>query len=193
MARTPGMKPVLTTLWAAGLSFHRCHAEKNVPIDPHLEFIFTGEEIDRAIRLWTHGYDLYLPTRSVISHNYTAASQTFWRYDDSEKQGRSKSNMSHKKLLKLLQMQQPEEQQEHAGEFFQLGKQRTLAEWHKWGRPFDSEKCYKRLVKWPGVADRKALIASARHPSSKAKEEALADEVALAEEHPVATWTHDTL
>ena len=29
-------RPQLTTLWAAGLSFARCHFEKRVPYDPNL-------------------------------------------------------------------------------------------------------------------------------------------------------------
>ena len=47
--------PILTPLWAAGLSFMRCHAEVNVPNDPEETGIFMGEEYARAARLWTHG------------------------------------------------------------------------------------------------------------------------------------------
>jgi hypothetical protein len=49
-------KPILTPLWAAGLSFSRCHAERNVPNDINLKGIFSGEEYGRGSRLWTHGY-----------------------------------------------------------------------------------------------------------------------------------------
>merc|ERR1712039_1125894 len=55
-------KPGLTMNWAAGQSFSRCHAEKNVPADKNLRWVFDGEEVDRALRLWTHGYDLYNPS-----------------------------------------------------------------------------------------------------------------------------------
>ncbi|CAK0792704.1 unnamed protein product, partial [Prorocentrum cordatum] len=36
-------RPALTKFWAAGLSFSKCHAERDVPADPNLMHIFTGE------------------------------------------------------------------------------------------------------------------------------------------------------
>ena len=62
--------PKLTPLWGAGLSFSKCHAERRVPYDPHLLHVFDGEEFSRAIRLWTHGYDMYTPDRGVVFHDY---------------------------------------------------------------------------------------------------------------------------
>merc|ERR1719262_443160 len=64
--RPVGSAPYLTMNWAAGFSFHRCHADRNVPVDPNLRWIFTGEEVSRAVRLWTHGYDIYLPTGAYV-------------------------------------------------------------------------------------------------------------------------------
>jgi len=77
-----GAAPILTMNWAAGLSFSRCHAEWNVPVDWHLRFMFTGEEISRAVRFFSHGYDMYSPTDLTIVHNYTAAGQKFWKYSE---------------------------------------------------------------------------------------------------------------
>jgi len=67
-------KPKLSTLWAAGFSFAKCHADAVVPYDPHLPQIFDGEEFSRAARLWTHGYDFYAPSVSYVFHNYTGSS-----------------------------------------------------------------------------------------------------------------------
>ena len=58
-------------LLGAGLSFSKCHAEKKVPYDPHTPHIFDGEEFSRAIRFWTHGYDIYSPNRVYVLHDYT--------------------------------------------------------------------------------------------------------------------------
>jgi len=63
-------KPKLTTLWGAGLSFSKCHAELKVPVDPHCPHIFNGEEFNRAARFWTHGYDMYTPNDIYILHDY---------------------------------------------------------------------------------------------------------------------------
>lgn len=43
-------KPKLTNaMWGAGLSFHRCHAEINVPVDPYLDGVFDGEEVREKV------------------------------------------------------------------------------------------------------------------------------------------------
>ena len=41
-------RPKLTTIWAAGLSFSKCHAELATPYDPHLPEVFDGEEISKG-------------------------------------------------------------------------------------------------------------------------------------------------
>merc|ERR1711935_1095710 len=65
------LKPKLTNaMWGAGLSFHRCHAEINVPVDPYLDSVFDGEEGSRGIRFFTHGYDVYTPDRVLVTHDY---------------------------------------------------------------------------------------------------------------------------
>jgi Glycosyltransferase (GlcNAc) len=65
------VKPKLTNaMWGAGLSFHRCHAEVNVPVDPYLDNVFDGEEGSRGIRFFTHGYDVYTPHRVLVTHDY---------------------------------------------------------------------------------------------------------------------------
>jgi len=63
--------PKLTNaMWGAGLSFHRCHGELNVPVDPYLDNVFDGEEGSRGIRFFTHGYDVYTPDRVLVTHDY---------------------------------------------------------------------------------------------------------------------------
>ena len=62
--------PKLTPLWGAGMSFSKCHAERRVPYDPRLKQVFDGEEFSRAMRLWTHGYDVFTPSRAIVYHDY---------------------------------------------------------------------------------------------------------------------------
>jgi hypothetical protein len=42
---------------------------REVPYDPELYFI--GEEITLTVRAFTHGYDLFHPTRPIVWHEYT--------------------------------------------------------------------------------------------------------------------------
>lgn len=82
-------KPKLTNMmFGAGFGFSKCHAERKVPYDPHLAFIFDGEEFSRAIRLWTWGYDIYSPHRVYIVHNYKVAQadpkRATWHFENRE-------------------------------------------------------------------------------------------------------------
>lgn len=46
-------KPKLTSSWAAGFSFNKCHADLKAPYDPHLPSLFDGEEYSKYARMWT--------------------------------------------------------------------------------------------------------------------------------------------
>jgi hypothetical protein len=62
--------PVPTALLAAGQVFAPGRIVEEVPYDPYI--YFQGEEISMAVRLWTHGWDLYLPNDCLLYHDYTA-------------------------------------------------------------------------------------------------------------------------
>ena len=51
----------------------------DAPYDPHLPFLFFGEEVSMAARMWTRGYDLYAPDAPVLYHRYERDYRsTFW-------------------------------------------------------------------------------------------------------------------
>jgi len=126
LSNTGKRKPTLTMNWAAGQSFSRCHAEKNVPVDKELRWLFTGEEVDRAVRLWTHGYDLYNPSINAVMHNYTSPNQRFWNYHKAAMDGEQQSSAA--RIRALLAGQQVE----GGYSIFGLGNQRTLEEYVTW-------------------------------------------------------------
>lgn len=63
-------KPWLVPFSGAGLIFGRSEWVKDAPFDPYIDFLFSGEELLIAFRLWTAGWDIYTITRNVIFHNY---------------------------------------------------------------------------------------------------------------------------
>eukprot|EP00242_Pyramimonas_sp_CCMP2087_P011826 CAMPEP_0198202664 /NCGR_PEP_ID=MMETSP1445-20131203/5878_1 /TAXON_ID=36898 /ORGANISM="Pyramimonas sp., Strain CCMP2087" /LENGTH=578 /DNA_ID=CAMNT_0043873709 /DNA_START=171 /DNA_END=1907 /DNA_ORIENTATION=- len=83
-------RPKLTTIWAAGLSFSKCHGEIAVPYDPFLPQVFDGEEISKAARMWTRGYDFYTPHRNYIWHIYKRMRRGEW-YADGSKSGEQRT------------------------------------------------------------------------------------------------------
>ena len=53
---------------SGGFVFGRSEAMIDVPYDPYIYFI--GEEITMSVRYWTHGYDLFTPSRTLLFHLY---------------------------------------------------------------------------------------------------------------------------
>lgn len=54
---------------AAGMLFGPSALIADVPYDPHI--YFQGEEITLAVRLWTHGWDIFTPNKVIAYHDYT--------------------------------------------------------------------------------------------------------------------------
>jgi hypothetical protein len=52
---------------------------KEVAFDPHLPFLFEGEEILYSIRAFTHGWNVFSPNKNIIFHHYTRKGEPkFW-------------------------------------------------------------------------------------------------------------------
>jgi hypothetical protein len=55
-------------LYAGGFNFGPASVIEKVPYDSKLHQLFFGEELSMAMRLFTHGYDLYAPPKTVCYH-----------------------------------------------------------------------------------------------------------------------------
>jgi len=60
--------PLPSILWAGGFSFARTQILEEVPYDINCNFVFLGEEISMAVRLFTHGWDTYSPKTMLVHH-----------------------------------------------------------------------------------------------------------------------------
>lgn len=77
--KKPGKHPRRNAFVAAGFIFARGRLLQDVPWDPHLPYLFTGEEMLLSIRFFTSGYDVYTPHRNIIYHAYTRSHEPkFW-------------------------------------------------------------------------------------------------------------------
>jgi hypothetical protein len=112
-------RPLLSKFWAAGLSFSRCHAERDVPADPKLKQVFTGEEFSRGARLWTQGYDFYSIARPVIGTYYGSekGGKGDWHRSPAE------TRTANQRLAGLLQVAGSEKVDLRG---YDLGKRRSL-------------------------------------------------------------------
>ena len=55
---------------AAGFLFANGSLVREVPFDPYLDFLFDGEEILYSARMWTHGWNIYAPSKNILYHFY---------------------------------------------------------------------------------------------------------------------------
>jgi len=62
--------PRLQPFSAAGMLFADAQLVKEVPFDPHLPFLFDGEEFLYTVRMWTNGWDIYSPSENIMYHYY---------------------------------------------------------------------------------------------------------------------------
>ena len=77
--KKPGPLPRRNAFIAAGFIFARGSLLNEVPFDPHLPFLFTGEELLLSTRCFTHGWDVYTPNKNVVYHAYTRKGEPkFW-------------------------------------------------------------------------------------------------------------------
>ena len=72
-------------MYQLGLSFSKCHLERQVPYDINLKEVFDGEEFSRFARAWTKGYDSYTPSENLVFHDYFKkmgkANHAVWNFD----------------------------------------------------------------------------------------------------------------
>ncbi|NBO17948.1 MAG: hypothetical protein EBV03_01745 [Proteobacteria bacterium] len=68
LAQPLPQKPIPGAFVSAHMIFGPASIIADVPYDPRLYFF--GEEITLAVRLWTHGYNLYHPNQLVIYHDW---------------------------------------------------------------------------------------------------------------------------
>ena len=97
--------PVLTIFFAAGFSFAKGHRILNVPSDPYLPYLFDGEEILMTTRLFTNGYDLFMPDRDIIFHIYEEHRKRplFW-HDDWNRDKQKFEKKAQNRLLYILNL-----------------------------------------------------------------------------------------
>jgi hypothetical protein len=78
-------RPAPTAFASGGFIFGPAQRILDAPFDPHI--YFDGEEANLSVRLWTAGWDLFLPSETLLFHHYAQAAgrltpwqdDPFWR------------------------------------------------------------------------------------------------------------------
>jgi len=100
--------PVPGLFWAACFSFGPATMLRDVPFDPFCDYVFFGEEILMAARLWTSGYDFYHPTTMHVYHMWERQRPTFWQQFDNvansvHRERQKQEREGYRRLDKILQ------------------------------------------------------------------------------------------
>eukprot|EP01062_Namystynia_karyoxenos_P050346 TRINITY_DN3907_c0_g1_i1.p1 TRINITY_DN3907_c0_g1~~TRINITY_DN3907_c0_g1_i1.p1 ORF type:complete len:657 (+),score=170.84 TRINITY_DN3907_c0_g1_i1:92-1972(+) len=89
----------------AGLLFGPGRMIIEVPFDPHLRYVWDGEEFLYNARLWTWGYDLYSPYDNVLFHHYNRPTTKHYHAEDTyRKHGYVREGSSYRRLQYILGM-----------------------------------------------------------------------------------------
>ena len=70
VVQSPRARPLRHPHTAGGFLFSDSTVQLVVPYDPYLDFVFDGEEVLYSIRLFTRGFDAYMPSMPNIFHHY---------------------------------------------------------------------------------------------------------------------------
>jgi hypothetical protein len=125
MADAP-QEPLPTPFIAGGFIFGPSAMVREVPYDPYL--YFWGEELVIAARLWTHGWDIFVPNEVMCWHDYTKREGRRRHWDDNKEWTRI-NELSYARVRHILGAEtakDPEALREI--DRYGLGAARTLAE-----------------------------------------------------------------
>ena len=126
-------KPMLNRFMAGGLVFAKGEFVESVPYDPEIYFI--GEEISLAVRSYTHGYDIFVPDKPIVLHEYGRKGKPKHWTDHTIKNKKKDEawvsmQLSGKKRCDFILTADEKEVQNKAGKWG-FGKERTRGQYEK--------------------------------------------------------------
>jgi hypothetical protein len=127
------VEPMLQHAWSAAFSFAKCHIEESAPYDVFAPYASTVEQFSRYARLWTRGYDTYVPTRNVVFHDYETQPNGHGNNEWVKRRRDRFREAAIKRVKTVLQMQDGDssiQSQSNLG-IYGIGKRRSLAQFEK--------------------------------------------------------------
>jgi hypothetical protein len=114
---------------AAGMLFTNGQFLVDVPFDPDLPYLFTGEEILLSARAYTNGYDIYNPSENIIYHYYIRKKENkIW---NDVKEYNDKGALSKVKYLLKIKEDGLTDDMKKSALLYGLGNKRTLEQFYK--------------------------------------------------------------
>lgn len=134
-------EPLMGRFYSAHFAFSLGSFAKDVQHDPY--YYFHGEEINIAVRAFTHGYDIFYPHRVVCWHEYTRKGRSK-QWDDNT-QWVERNNSCHSRNRKLFGMDN--EINDIDWGKYNFGKIRSLKDYEKYaGIEFSSRSITQDVI-----------------------------------------------
>jgi hypothetical protein len=134
-------EPLMGRFYSAHFAFTLGQFAKEVQHDPN--YYFHGEEINIAVRAFTHGYDIFYPHKVICWHEYTRKGRSKQWDDDKEWGGRN--NICHIRNRKLFGMDNEINDIDFGK--YGFGNVRTLQDYEKYaGMQFKSRSITKEVI-----------------------------------------------
>jgi|SaaInlStandDraft_5_1057022.scaffolds.fasta_scaffold24251_2 [Skp1-protein]-hydroxyproline N-acetylglucosaminyltransferase len=117
-------KATLSKGWSGCFSFSSSQIILDAPYDPNTPFLFFGEEMDIFARLWTRGWQMYVPSVPICFTLFDRSyRKTFWEHPDYT----DVSKLSRERLYHRFRVAEP-------NNAYSLGSKRTMDDFMKYIR-----------------------------------------------------------
>ena len=94
-------KPMKSKGWSGCFSFSSSQIIHDAPYDPNTPFLFFGEEMDIHARLWTRGWNMYVPHVPICFTLFDRSyRKTFWEHKDCKRIGQISRDTVYKRIYK---------------------------------------------------------------------------------------------
>jgi hypothetical protein len=133
-------EPLMGRFYSAHFAFSLGFFAKEVPHDPN--YYFHGEEINVAVRAFTHGYDIFYPHKVICWHEYTRKGRS--KQWDDVKEWVDRNSKSHLRNRKLFGMDN--EINDIDWGKYNFGSARTLKDYEKYAGMKFSERAITQDV-----------------------------------------------
>ena len=149
-----------TPFVAGGMFFCESYFLNELPYDPNLPYLFTGEEILHSVRFYTNGWDIYTPTENIVFHEYTRLEKPkIWtddpHYSDTEALNKVKY------YLKMISFDKLSKEMRFNIDKYGLGKIRTLEDYYNFsGINMKEKKVYKNFCRKDNKASNEDIMKS---------------------------------
>jgi UDP-GlcNAc:polypeptide alpha-N-acetylglucosaminyltransferase len=134
---SPPLRPHPSLVWSPGFSFASAAMLKRCPYDPHYRYSFHGEDNLMSMRLYTHGFNFFVPSKTIVRHRWSRKGRhglywEQWHGDKSKMRDEEWALVRMKQVIFGIQLQGATPQLMAAandGERYGVGAKRTRQEY----------------------------------------------------------------